>query len=120
MFWRDLSRDRARPERQSYLPGFSDITPPMVGVALHFEKDRRGCPQTVDSLLWDETAPLSICFTPVIGRNQVDDFLPLIDFVKKSPGTDAVAPGWWFPVLQSLDIGAVMGVGPQLGIGIGF
>jgi hypothetical protein len=87
----------------------------MVGVALHFEKGRRGYPQTVDSLLWDEVVRLSIRLTPVIGRNHGDDFLPLIDFVKESPGTNAVAPGWRFPILQSLDIRAVMWVVSQLG-----
>lgn len=74
----------------------------------------------MDSLLGNEIVRLSIRFTSVIGRNHVDDFLPLIDFIKESPGTDAVSPGWRFPILQSLDIGAVMGVGSQLGIGIGF
>ncbi len=92
----------------------------MVGVPLHFKQGRRGCPQTVDSLLWNEIVGLSIRFTPVIGRNHVDDFLPLIDFIKESPDTDAVTPGWRFPILQSLDIGAVMWVGSQLGIGVGF
>ena len=74
----------------------------------------------MDSLLWEEIARLSIRFTSVIGRNHGDDFLPLIDFIKESPGTDAVTPGWRFPILQSLDVGAVMWVGPQQGIGIGF
>lgn len=74
----------------------------------------------MDSLLWDEIVRLSIRFTPVIDRNHVDDFLSLIDFIKESPGTDAVTPGWRFPILQSLDIGAVMWVGSQLGVGIGF
>ena len=73
---------------------------------------------TVETVLWDEIALLSIRFTPVIGRNHVDDFLPITDFVKESPGTDAIAPGWRFPILQSLDIGAVMWVGSELGVGI--
>ena len=72
------------------------------------------------TLLWNEIARLSIRFTPVISRNHVGNFLPLIDFVKESPGNNAVAPGWRFPILQSLDIGTVMWVGSQLGIGIGF
>ena len=67
-------------------------------------------------MLWNEIARLSIRITSVIGRNHVDDFLPLIDFVKESPGTNAVAPGWRLPILQSLDIGAVMWVVSQLGV----
>ena len=70
----------------------------------------------MDSLLWDEIIRLAIRFTPVISRNHGNDFLPLVDFIKESPGTDAVAPGWRFPTLQSLDVGTVMWVGPQLGI----
>jgi hypothetical protein len=70
----------------------------------------------VGTLLWNEIARLSIRITSVIGRNHVDDFLPLIDFVKESPGTNAVAPGWRLPILQSLDIGAVMWVVSQLGV----
>lgn len=106
-------------ERLSYLPGLSEATPPMVGVAFHFEREG-GEAHTADSLEWDEILQLSIRFTPVIGRNHGDDFLPLIDFIKESPGTNAVAPGWRFSILQSLDVGAVMWVGPQLGIGVGF
>ena len=88
----------------------------MVGVALHFKQGRRGCPQTVDSLLWDEIVRLSIRFTSVISRNHVYDFFLLTDFVKESPGTDAVTPGRRCLILQSLDIGTVMWVGSQLGI----
>lgn len=83
------------------------------------EMEQRG-PQVVDRLLWGEGIRLSICFPSVIGRNHVDELLPLIDFVKESPRTHAVTPGWWFPVLQSLDIEAVMWVGSQLGVDIGF
>ena len=79
---------------------------------------QQGCPQTAETLLWNEIARLSIRITSVIGRNHVDDFFPLIDFVKESPGTNAVAPGWRLPILQSLDIGAVMWVVSQLGVGI--
>lgn len=73
----------------------------------------------METLLWDEIAMLSIRFTPVIGRNHIDDFLPIIDFIKESPRTDTVAPGRRFPILQSLNIGAEMWVGSELGVGIG-
>lgn len=74
----------------------------------------------MDRLLEGEGIRLSIRFPSVIGRNHADEFLPLIDFVKESPRTNAVTPGWRFPILQSLDIEAMMWVDSQLGIDIDF